>query len=163
MAHPNDELIQRFYAAFAAGDGLGMAACYAPDIQFSDPVFPDLRGYRAGAMWQMLTSGGGDVRIELAEHEADDERGSAHWLADYEFSQTGRKVHNDIRAEFRFRDGLIAEHRDRFSFHRWSSQALGPVGLLLGWTPIVQGGVQRKAAARLDEFVKDHPETTTTS
>jgi uncharacterized protein len=163
MAHPNDELIRRFYAAFTAGDGVGMAACYTPDVRFSDPVFPDLRGYRAGAMWQMLTSGDADVRIELLECEAGDERGTAHWQADYEFSQTSRKVHNDVHAEFKFRDGLIAEHRDSFSFHRWSSQALGPAGVLLGWTPIVRGGVQRKAAARLDEFVKDHPETTATS
>ena len=42
MAHPNDELIQRFYSAFARGDGDTMAACYTPDARFSDPVFTDL-------------------------------------------------------------------------------------------------------------------------
>ena len=158
MPHPNDELIQRFYAAFAAGDGAGAAACYAPDVSFSDPVFPDLKGYRAGAMWQMLTQGNADVKIQLLEHEADDSTGSAHWVADYVFSETGRPVHNDIRAAFKFRDGLIAEHRDSFDFHRWARQALGPMGLLLGWTPIVRGAVQRKAGAKLDEYVASHPE-----
>ena len=59
---------------------------------------------------------------------------------------------NDIRASFRFEDGLIVEHHDEFSFHRWARQALGPVGLVLGWTPIVRGAVRRKAAARLEEF-----------
>jgi len=43
-------LIERFYQAFDEGDGDTMAACYAPDVRFSDPVFPDLRGSRAGAM-----------------------------------------------------------------------------------------------------------------
>jgi ketosteroid isomerase-like protein len=152
MAHPNDELIQRFYAAFARHDGDAMAACYAPDVQFSDPVFTDLRGEEAGGMWRMLTGRAEDLEVELAEHEAGDERGSAHWLADYTF-RTGRKVHNDIRAEFRFRDGLIAEHRDSFSFYAWSRQALGPPGLLLGWTPIVRGKVQKEARAGLDEFL----------
>ena len=103
-------------------------------------------------MWRMLTGRAEDLEVKLAEHEAGDERGSAHWLADYTFS-TGRKVHNDIRAEFRFEHGLIAEHRDSFSFYTWARQALGPAGLALGWTPMVRGRVKREARARLDEFL----------
>src|SRR3954463_1162109 len=148
----NTELIERFYGAFAQGDGEAMAACYAPDVHFSDPVFPDLRGARAGRMWQMLTSAPGDVRIELLEHDADDERGSAHWKAHYTFTQTGRPVVNDIHASFRFAEGLISEHHDDFSFHRWSRQALGPSGLLIGWTPMLRNAVRRKAGARLEAF-----------
>ena len=105
-----DELIQRFYAAFGRRDGDEMAACYAPGAHFSDPVFRDLRDGEPGAMWRMLTGGSTDLGIELLEHEADDDSGSAHWLAHYTFTQTGRHVDNDVRARFRFRDGLIAEH-----------------------------------------------------
>lgn len=152
MPHPHAQLIERFYAAFNRRDGAGMAACYAPDARFSDPVFPDLRGDEPGRMWQMLTEGADDLRIELAEHEADDEAGTARWIAHYTFTQTGRPVVNDIRARFRFRDGLIAEHRDDFDFHRWARQALGPVGLLLGWTPIVRNKVRGQAATRLAAF-----------
>jgi ketosteroid isomerase-like protein len=151
MAHPNDELIQRLYAAFAGRDGEAMAACYAPNARFSDPVFTDLRDDEPGSMWRMLTGRARDLEVGLAEHEADDRRGSAHWLADYTFS-TGRRVHNDIRAEFRFEEGLIAEHRDSFSFYAWARQALGPVGLALGWTPIIRARVRREARAGLDEF-----------
>ena len=152
MAQTNAELIERFYAAFARLDGDTMAACYAPDARFSDPVFTDLRGAEPGAMWRMLTGRAQDLEIELVDHAASAERGSAHWLADYTFS-TGRKVHNDVRAEFRFEDGLIAEHRDSFSFYAWARQALGPAGLALGWTPIVHGKVKREARAGLDEFL----------
>jgi ketosteroid isomerase-like protein len=152
MSNPNDELIQRFYAAFARHDGDTMAACYAPGARFSDPVFTDLRAEEPGAMWRMLTGRAEDLEVKLAEHEAGDERGSARWLADYTFS-TGRKVHNDVRAEFRFQHGLIAEHRDSFSFYAWARQALGPAGLALGWTPIVHGKVRREARAGLDEFL----------
>ena len=154
MPH-NDELIERFYGAFNEGDGDTMAACYAPTVQFSDPVFPDLRGERAGAMWRMLTSTPGDLRIELLEHEAGEERGSAHWRAYYTFTDTGRAVVNDIQAGFRFEDGLIAEHRDRFSFYRWARQALGPPGVLLGWTPLLRASVRRRARAGLDEFMAE--------
>jgi ketosteroid isomerase-like protein len=152
MAHPNDELVQRFYDAFARLDGEAMAACYTPDAHFSDPVFTDLRGREPGAMWQMLTGRAKDLEVTLVEHEAGDERGSAHWLADYTF-RTGRKVHNDVHAEFSFKDGLIAEHQDSFSFHAWARQALGPMGLILGWTPIVRGNVQGEARSGLDEFL----------
>jgi ketosteroid isomerase-like protein len=151
MAHPNEELIERFYDAFARHDGDAMAACYGPEAHFSDPVFTDLRGEQPGAMWRMLTGRAKDLKVSLEAHEADDSRGSAHWLADYTF-RTGRHVHNDVRAEFGFRDGLIAEHRDSFSFYAWARQALGPVGLALGWTPIVRGKVQSEARAGLEEF-----------
>ena len=148
----NDLLIERFYGAFAAKNGAEMAGCYAPDVHFSDAVFTDLRGSRAGAMWKMLTGTPGDLRIELLEHEAGEDSGTAHWRAHYTFAQTGRPVVNDIHASFRFKDGLIVAHRDEFSFYRWARQALGPTGQLLGWTPMIRSAVRKKAAARLDEF-----------
>ncbi len=152
MSDAHVQLIERFYKAFDEGDGATMAACYSPEVHFSDPVFPDLNGSRAGAMWQMLTAAPGELRIELLGHEVGDSQGSAHWRAHYTFSETGRPVVNDVHASFRFEDGLIAEHRDEFSFHRWARQALGPAGLLLGWTPLLRSAVRRKAAGRLDEF-----------
>jgi ketosteroid isomerase-like protein len=153
MATAGRDLIERFYAAFADRDGGAMASCYAPDVRFSDPVFPDLRGSEAGAMWRMLTARADDLRVELLEHRADAEAGSAHWRARYTFTQTGRPVLNDVQASFRFGDGLIVEHVDRFDFHRWARQALGPAGLLLGWTPLLRSSVRRRARAGLDEFL----------
>jgi ketosteroid isomerase-like protein len=148
----NTLLIERFYAAFEAGDGEEMAACYAPEAHFADPVFPDLRGSGPGEMWRMLTATPGDVRIELLEHEADETSGTAHWRAHYTFSETGRPVVNDVQAGFRFENGLIADHHDDFGFYRWARQALGPAGLLLGWTPLVRSKVRRMAAGRLAQF-----------
>jgi ketosteroid isomerase-like protein len=143
------ELIERFYAAFGARDGDAMAACYAADAHFSDPVFTDLNGNEPGAMWRMLTAQATDLRIELLEHTAD----TARWRAHYTFSQTGRPVVNDVRATFRFDDdGLIAEHRDEFSFYRWARQALGPPGMLLGWTPLLRATVRRRARDSLERF-----------
>jgi ketosteroid isomerase-like protein len=152
-AQTHRDLIERFYAAFDRRDGDTMAASYAPNARFHDPVFQELRGEEPGAMWRMLTGRAEDLRIQLIEHDADDVTGTARWLADYTFTQTGRKVHNDVRARFLFEDGLIAEHDDVFGFHRWARQALGPPGMLLGWTPIIRRPVRRRARAGLDEFM----------
>jgi ketosteroid isomerase-like protein len=153
-AEANKQTIERFYAAFDARDGDAMAACYAPDARFSDPVFQGLEGPEPGAMWRMLTGRSNDLRVQLLEHDAGDTTGTAHWLANYTFTQTGRPVENDVHAAFRFTgEGLIADHTDEFSFHRWSRQALGAPGLLLGWTPVLRGATQKKARASLDQFM----------
>ena len=60
--HPNAALIQQFYQAFQQLDAATMAGCYHPDIHFSDPVFPDLRGTEASDMWRMLVSRAQDFR-----------------------------------------------------------------------------------------------------
>lgn len=150
--HPNAELLQRFYAAFARRDHAAMAACYHPQVHFTDPVF-DLHGWKAAAMWRMLCERGTDLRIEFRDVQADDGRGSAHWEAWYSFSVTKRKVHNIIDAQFEFRDGLIVRHIDCFGFHRWSRQALGLPGLLLGWSPMLQKKVQTTGASGLQDFI----------
>jgi uncharacterized protein len=123
------------------------------NARFNDPVFGDLSGTEAGAMWRMLTARAADLRVELVEHAADDATGTARWIARYKFTQTGRDVVNDVRAEFRFAGGLIAEHIDRFGFWQWSRQALGTPGLVLGWTPLLRRKVGTQARAGLDAFI----------
>lgn len=142
-------LIDRLYTAMNAHDGEAMAACYHPDAHFSDPVFPDLRGPEVGRMWRMLCRRGKDLRVEHSRVVADATSGSAHWEAWYTFSATGRKVHNVIDASFRFSDDLIVDHRDDFDLWRWSRMALGPVGWILGWSPIVRNRVRAQAAEGL--------------
>lgn len=152
MAHAHAALIDTFYTAFGRRDAAAMAACYHADVEFSDPVFPSLRGAEAGKMWAMLCARGKDLTIEHSGVSADDQTGRAHWDARYTFSATGRKVLNRIDARFEFRDGLIVRHVDDFSFYRWSRQALGPIGWALGWTPAVRGKVRAQAAKGLSEF-----------
>jgi ketosteroid isomerase-like protein len=149
----NLALLDEFYAAFARLDGVAMTQCYAPDASFSDPVFVGLRGEEPGAMWRMLTSRAKDFTVELVSRDADADAGTAHWMARYRFAQTGRPVVNDVQSRFTFTDGLISAQVDDFDFYRWSRQALGLPGLLLGWTPMLRASVQRKARAGLDKFL----------
>ena len=123
---------------------------YAPDARFKDPAFGELSGTEAGDMWRMLTGRTEDLKVELPEHSAEGDTGTAHWIATYTFS-TGRPVVNDIHARFRFRDGLIVDHEDSFSFWGWARQALGPPGVILGLPPM-NLLVRRRARGDLAEF-----------
>lgn len=151
--HPNAALVQRFYAAFDARDADTMAACYHDDVEFQDPVFGELRGERARDMWRMLCARADDLRVSVADVEADDVDGEARWTATYQFGKARRPVRNEIRARFEFRDGRIARHADEFNLWRWSSMALGPAGALLGWAPPVRARIRRDAQRGLDAFV----------
>lgn len=155
--HPHAQLIETFYTQFAQRNYAGMNACYAPEIEFADPVFK-LRGKRAKAMWHMLCSGSKGLELTFSQVQADDQRGQAHWEAKYTFSLTGRRVHNILDATFRFEQGKIVWHQDRFDFWRWSRMALGPTGWLLGWTPMVHKRVQGTALKNLEKFIAAHPE-----
>ena len=151
--HPNVNLIETFYTSFQKLDAEAMSRCYHPDIGFSDPVFPVLIGAEAGEMWRMLCSQAKNFELTFADIEADERTGKAHWEARYDFSATGRRVHNKINAEFEFQDGKIIRHKDTFDFWKWSSQALGPVGFILGWTPLLRKKVQKQARERLTKFM----------
>ncbi|UCJ18745.1 nuclear transport factor 2 family protein [Pseudomonas sp. MM211] len=152
MSHPNADLITRFYQAFQQLDAERMVSCYAPDVRFSDPAFGTLTGDDAADMWRMLTTRAKKFSLTFSDVQADANGGSAKWVATYLFSQTGRTVVNRIQASFVIRDGLIVEHRDHFDMWRWSAQALGFQGMLIGWTPLLKNTVRRQARNGLRQF-----------
>ncbi len=95
---------------------------------------------------------GKDFRVVFSNIEADERNGNAHWEAFYTFSKTGRKVHNIIKAEFEFRDGKIIKHIDSFDLYRWSRQAFGISGFLIGWSPYFKGKLQAQTKKLLAGF-----------
>ena len=66
---------------------------------------------------------------------------------------TGRA--NDIRAKFRFADGLIADHIDEFDFRRWAKQALGPSGNLVALLPPLRAKARAKALDQLAVYKRE--------
>ena len=153
----NEDTVRALYAALDRKDGDAMAACYAPDATFKDPVFPDLKGPEVGGMWRMLCAGATDLRVTLEHVVTDSDAASARVVATYSFSRTGRHVRNVIDAKFAMKDGVILRQVDSFPFWRWSRQALGPSGLLLGWTPLVKGKVRADAGRRLQRYMAENP------
>ena len=151
----NNQLIEQFYNAFQQLDADKMISCYHEDITFHDPAFVNIQGNRAKGMWRMLCQNAVDLSVEFSNVKADDEIGSAHWEAHYTFSKTGRKVHNKIDASFKFKDGKIIDHKDDFNLRKWSGQALGLQGMLLGGTSFFRNKLQAQTNKLLDRFLSD--------
>ncbi len=151
--NPNEQLIEIFYLSFQKLDARGMVDCYHADVEFSDPAFRKLSAAEAGAMWRMLCSTATNFELAFSGVEANERTGKAHWEAQYDFSATGRRVHNKIEAQFEFQDGKIIKHTDTFDFWKWSTMALGPVGSVLGWTPLLRKKVQKQAREKLAKFM----------
>ena len=149
-------IIEKFYQAFSELDPEGMVECYHDEVVFHDPAFGELKGEKAKNMWRMLCNSqqGKDFKVTYSGIEYQDQKGKAHWEAFYTFSKTGRKVHNIIRAEFKFKEGKIVEHIDDFNLYRWSRQALGPVGYLIGWTPFFRKKLNKQTNGLLAKFEK---------
>lgn len=153
--HQNQELIAQFYQAFSQQDAVGMANCYHNDIQFQDPAFGKLKGKDVSKMWEMLIDRSkGNLKIEVYDIKANSDSGSAKWIAKYNFSKTNRKVINTIQAHFEFQGGLIIKHTDHFDLWKWSRQAFGLKGFLLGWTRFMQQKIQEQARKSLDNYKK---------
>lgn len=149
------ELINKFYTAFSNSDFEKMASCYHENIQFEDPAFGILHGESVSKMWQMLIERSkGNIQITFSDVTADDFHGSARWIASYNFSQTNRKVVNVIDAKFEFQDGLIVKHTDYFDLYKWSKQALGWKGFLLGWTNFMKNKIRETAQKSLEIYME---------
>jgi len=148
--------IKFFYTAFFKKAHRAMAACYHPEAEFRDAVF-SLQRKEIAAMWHMLCERGKDMEFEFSVSEQSGQV-LAHWEPAYTFSQTGNKVHNIVDATFEFKDGKIFRHKDQFKFWRWSRQAFGVGGVLLGWTSFFLNKVRQGAKQGLAKFIQIHPE-----
>jgi len=147
------EVVSDFYTAFARKDGKAMTAAYAPNARFSDKVFPQLDGTKAGAMWRMLT-GAGELKIRHEILKVDGDTVTAKWIANYPAPGTGRPVENHVTATIKVKDGQIVEHTDDFDMNKWVRMAFGGIASL----PLMSGalaGITRHLAGRqLDTFIK---------
>jgi ketosteroid isomerase-like protein len=149
----NTELIKKFYQLFSNADAEGMVNCYHEEIQFEDPAFGILKGEDAKNMWRMLVERSkGQIKITFSDVVANEKTGSACWEAHYTFGQTERKVINKISAQFEFKEGKIVKHTDYFSMWKWSRQALGLSGFLLGWSSFMQKKIQQRSNLLLKSF-----------
>ena len=150
----NTETIQTFYSAFQNLDYATMQSCYSDDAVFNDPAFGLLDASETKAMWEMLCKRAKDFSLVYGNiHLLDEEYTTTDWTASYLFAKTGRRVVNKITAHMKFRDGLIIEHTDAFDIYKWTRQAFGLTGLLLGWTSFLHRKIQRQAKEGLHKFM----------
>ncbi|KAA6346349.1 hypothetical protein EZS27_006131 [termite gut metagenome] len=147
-------LINKFYQSFASGDVESMITCYHDDVVFHDPAFGTLHGERAKSMWRMLLNrADGNIKIQFRNVEANDISGRADWLAEYHYGPHKRKVINNVSAKFEFKDGKIIKHTDHFDLWKWTKQALGTTGYLLGWSTFMKNKIQKMTNDSLAKFI----------
>ena len=151
----NELLISNFYTSFKSLNADGMNACYSDEIVFFDPVFELLEGNQAKAMWRMLCKNARDFSLTFGNiKDMGDDYYTCDWVATYTFSQTGRRVVNNVKAHMKMLDGKIVEHSDGFSLHKWSSQALGLSGRLLGWNSFFQRKIKNASRKKLLAYIE---------
>ena len=152
----NQQIIDRFYAAFQKLDYQTMNSCYSEDIVFSDPVFLLLKEDEVRSMWEMLCKNAKDFSLTYGNIKSvDEEYYTCEWTATYTFSKTGNRVVNQIKAFMRLRDGKIIEHSDAFRLSTWIGQALGWKGRMFGWMGWMKRKVQKGARENLRKFMGD--------
>jgi len=118
-------------------------------------VFPLLNAKGTRLMWQMLmTRAEDDFGIEFNVLEDAPNRARVDWVAQYTFTATGRPVKNHVSTIMQLVAGKIVRHEDTFNLWRWSSQALGPKGTLLGWSPMMRNKIRAMAGAQLGNFAR---------
>ncbi|MBK9254007.1 MAG: nuclear transport factor 2 family protein [Saprospiraceae bacterium] len=150
----NKALITKFYTAFAEGNANIMADCYAENITFEDPAFGILEGDKAGEMWRMLLERNKNgIKISYRNVTADENTGSAEWIAEYIYTPNKREVVNHISATFQFENGKIVKHTDHFDLWKWSRQALGLQGWMLGWTSFFKQKLQQRTNKMLEKYI----------
>lgn len=147
-----EEVIKAFYNAFENKDAKTMVAYYHENIRFTNPVFGTQKGDRAKNMWRMVCKNAKKLSVKSSEIVMEADKGRVHWEAQYLFSQTERKVHNKIDAQFKFKEGKIVEHIDVFNLHSWARQALGFKGFLIGDTSFFKRKLQQQTNRMLTKF-----------
>lgn len=149
------ELIEEFYTSFANGDPSRMTQCYHKDITFKDPAFGTLTGSEAIHMWHMLLNGTKQqIKISFNNIKASHTQGHANWVAEYTYGPKNSVVINHISAEFTFKDGKIYTHTDTFNLWKWTQQAMGLTGFILGWTPFMRKKIQHTLQRKLAKYIK---------
>lgn len=154
MTEP-EQLITNFYTAFSKKNAAGMNACYSEEIVFYDPAFELLQGKQVNAMWEMLCQNAKDFSLQFQNiKDLGEGYYNCDWTAEYTFSKTGRRVVNNVKAHMKIENGKIAEHSDAFSLHKWSTQALGFSGWLLGWNSFFQRKIKNTAKRNLLNYMQ---------
>jgi ketosteroid isomerase-like protein len=152
----NKDLIKTFYDAFSKLDFRTMQSCYNDNPIFNDPVFGILQGDEVKAMWEMLCKNARDFSLQYSSIEVDGEYATCNWTATYAFSKTGRRVINNVKAHLRIQNNKISEHTDEFDLYKWSRQALGLTGTLLGWSGYLKNKIRFDAKSRLKSFMESN-------
>jgi ketosteroid isomerase-like protein len=160
------EVVQQFYEAFAKLDYKTMGSFYEKDLTniFADPVFGTLNTQETRAMWAMLTLSSlsyskqtGVPPLQVSYHivAVEGDLVKINWIAEYVFSETGRKVTNPIHTIMRIQNGKIVGERDYFDLCSWTKMAFGFPKSLVCYAPSI---IRKNVRKKLADFMEKMPQ-----
>jgi hypothetical protein len=150
----NRALLEHFFTSLAHRNHEAMAACYAPEARFDDIAFHLCDSKKIHAMWHMITKS--DLCMTYRVESCGARDAVVCWDARYTFTDTGRRVHNELRSAFTLQDGLIIKQYDHSDAWRWCLQALGPIKGPPAW--LFSGLRESRAEEKLKDFIDRHPQ-----
>jgi ketosteroid isomerase-like protein len=113
MAHPNEDLMRKGFAAFSSGDMATLNDLFADDIEWHTPGESQIAGdYHGkdevfGAFAKVVELTGGTFKIDLHDVLANDDHGVA--LLTVTGQQDGRELHDNSVQVFHIKDGKVTE------------------------------------------------------
>jgi hypothetical protein len=150
--HPNVVLLERFYTGIQNSDIAAIRTCYAPNVVLLRP-----------GLWRATRrQDGSDVghviqpRRAPADHLQRPIRRRLHRLgtlgSPLRVRQDRAPGPQPDHLRISLRRARVAEHRDSFRVYRWAAMAIGPVGRLAGWTPLLRSALHKETVRLLDRF-----------
>lgn len=149
--------LERFFDALRRCDKAALRDCCSPGLRFDDPLISitgrDDRLDWCTLLWTPCDGDGQRIwHLELDDVHTRGPLGTARWNLRYRYTPTGRLIELAVTSQFTFDpDGSITAQRDSFDFWRWSRQAHGLLGLLLGWTPLLWDQARDQARVSLED------------
>ena len=149
--HAHESLIKRFFASLRLRDAEAIAACYAPDAEYSSLVLGRVVGARVPAFWRMVCARGNLEELVVEKVDADDYRGLARWAATYACGP--QRVHHVTESTFRFEDGKIVRQHDRLEACP-NSRTIGSQQLASDESSPLVTALRARGLIALDAFVR---------
>ncbi|MFA5899664.1 MAG: nuclear transport factor 2 family protein [Hyphomicrobium sp.] len=122
------------FLALRRRDATGVAACYDQDAVFSSPIIGDVRGADVEALWRAIFAATCDSTLSFTIVDLGLTSARVEGIAKYSLLASGRSVTSRFNSALHIRDLRVMQHDDNFDAWAWASMALGPTGLLLGWS-----------------------------
>ena len=113
MAHPNEDVVRKGYAAFSSGDMAALTTFLAPELLYHvlgrHPLSGDYRGIDQSLQFlgRLTEMTGGTLRVDVHDVLANDEHAVA--LVHTRAERAGRKYDADESHVFHMRDGQVTE------------------------------------------------------
>ncbi len=153
MNTSNYQLLLTFFTAFAKKDLDAMLDCYHKNVVYDDVSFGKQQQEKAKAVWRFLIKNVGEKAvITFSNIQTSATSGQANGTITYYFGK--RKITNEITATFHFQDGKIIYHKDEYNLWKWSQQAFGFVGYLIGWSLAFRWLIRWQMQRSLQAFIR---------